>query len=204
MSMPTGHQAMQRPQPTQPAGVELIPPGAELVGHPLPVARASCRPNAAAVDVGMVEREARVPGAPAFGSLRGEVGDVLDRRAEARRAHHRAVAACEASFGYLVPARMLERVLQQLAQAVCLQMSAHASCRTLDDAEPGRSLSSPPPGGAGCPRAPLLHGRCRPGRESGAHPRAARSGPDRSPPRRRARCPSRHRSRCRPDRRNRP
>ena len=36
-SMPTGHQVMHRPQPTQPDGVELVPPGRQLVGEPLAV-----------------------------------------------------------------------------------------------------------------------------------------------------------------------
>ena len=39
MSMPAGHQVMQRPQPTQPDDAELVDPGGELVGHPLPVPR---------------------------------------------------------------------------------------------------------------------------------------------------------------------
>ena len=54
-SMPTGHQAMQRPQPTQPDDAELVPPGRELVGQPLPVAVLTCGPEVAAGDL----REAR-------------------------------------------------------------------------------------------------------------------------------------------------
>ena len=48
-------------------GAELVDPGRELVGHPLPVARARRAPDAAAVDVGVVEREAGVPHALALG-----------------------------------------------------------------------------------------------------------------------------------------
>ena len=45
MSMPTGHHAMHRPQPTQPGLAELVVPGAELVGEPLPVAAARRTPH---------------------------------------------------------------------------------------------------------------------------------------------------------------
>ena len=65
-SMPTGHQVMQRPQPTQPERAELVVPGAELVREPLAVARAAGDGRiAAAVDVRVVDREARVPDARA-------------------------------------------------------------------------------------------------------------------------------------------
>src|SRR5512133_2033007 len=42
-------------------GAELVVPGAELVRQPLAVARPACRPNAAAVDVRIVDRVAGVP-----------------------------------------------------------------------------------------------------------------------------------------------
>src|SRR5512144_3277541 len=73
--------------------VELIEPGRELVRHPLAVARAGGPAHRAAVDVRVVHREAGVPVLVALDVRAVEVGDVLDRRAEARRAHHRAVAA---------------------------------------------------------------------------------------------------------------
>src|SRR5450759_987649 len=86
---------------------ELVDPGRELVRHPLAVARARGAADRAPVDVRVVDREARVPALVALDVLAGEVGDVLDRRAEARRADHRAVAARQAALGDLVPARVL-------------------------------------------------------------------------------------------------
>src|SRR6188472_2016437 len=67
-------------------GPELVDPGGELVGHPLAVARARRVPDAAAMDVGMVEREAGVEQPHTLGFLTGEIGDVLDGVAEAGRA----------------------------------------------------------------------------------------------------------------------
>src|SRR5262249_58040172 len=95
---------------------ELVVPRAELVRHPLPVARAARRPDRAAVDERVVDREARVPDPEASGLLAGEVGLVLDRRAEARRADERAVAAGEAALGDVVPALVLEVPGEQVAQ----------------------------------------------------------------------------------------
>src|SRR3954451_5099849 len=72
-------------------GAELVDPGGELVGHPLAIARLRRGVDAAAVDVGVVEREARIPQAGTLRLLAGEVRDVLDRVAEAGGADHRAV-----------------------------------------------------------------------------------------------------------------
>ena len=55
---------MHRPQPTQPSVAELVLPGAELVGEPLAVAGPRLGAQAAAVDVGELLREARVPHPP--------------------------------------------------------------------------------------------------------------------------------------------
>src|SRR5690348_15942081 len=72
---------------------ELVDPRRELVGHPLAVARARRAAYRAAVDVGVVDGEAGVPPLVALDVAAVEVGHVLDRRAEARGADHRAVAA---------------------------------------------------------------------------------------------------------------
>ena len=101
---------------------ELVVPGAELVRQPLPVARAAARPDAAAVDVGVVDREAAVPDARALGVAAAEVGGVLDARAEAGRADERAVAAGEAALGDLVPARMLEVAGEQVAEVAGVEL----------------------------------------------------------------------------------
>ena len=65
--------------------VELVPPGRELVGHPLAIARLRRGADAAAVDVGEIHGEAGVPAPRALGARAGEVARVLDRRAEAGR-----------------------------------------------------------------------------------------------------------------------
>ena len=68
--------------------------------------------------------------------------DVLDRRAEAGRADHRAVAAGQAAIGDVVPARVLEVAVEQLADAGDVQLAAHlrrgARVRAL-----GRRLARP-------------------------------------------------------------
>src|SRR3954468_5075100 len=64
---------------------ELVVPGAELVGEPLPVPAARRAPYRSAVQVREVQVEAGVPGLPAFGHVAGQVGGVLDARAEAGR-----------------------------------------------------------------------------------------------------------------------
>src|SRR5215831_10241529 len=86
---------------------ELVPPAGELVGHPLPVSRSGRAAHGAAVDVGVVHGEARVPALMALHVLPVEVGHVLDGGAEAGWADHRAVPAGEAAVCDRVPARML-------------------------------------------------------------------------------------------------
>ena len=106
--MPTGHQVMQRPQPTQPELPELVPPGGELVGQPLAVAIAGPGAEAAAGDLGEARAEAAVP-APVRDRLGArEVGRLGERRAEAGRAGEGAVAAGDAALGDLGPARVVE------------------------------------------------------------------------------------------------
>src|SRR6266508_729325 len=78
-------------------GAELVDPGRELVRHPLPVARTPRLAHAAAVHVGVPQREARVPQAGVLGLAAGEVGGVLDRAAEARGTDQRAVATAQAA-----------------------------------------------------------------------------------------------------------
>src|SRR4029453_5827889 len=103
---------------------ELVVPGAELVGQPLAVAGSRRLPDRAAVDVRVVDREARVPDpGTCNGSI--QVVRVLDGGAEARRARHRAVAAREAAVGDLVPARMLEVVAQEVADVARVELPPH-------------------------------------------------------------------------------
>ena len=99
--------------------------------HPLAVARASGPAHAAAVRVGMPEREARVPQPGVLGLAAGQVGGVLDGAAEARRADQRAVAAAQAAVGDLVPARVLGVGLQQVADVGDVERAAHRRARSL-------------------------------------------------------------------------
>src|SRR5262245_15745384 len=103
---------------------ELVVPGSELVREPLAVARLCRLPDAAAVDVRVVDREAGVPDAVALGAA-VQVVRVLDRGAEAGRAGHRAVAAGQAALGDLVPPRMLEVLDQQVADVASVERPAH-------------------------------------------------------------------------------
>src|SRR3989440_12003093 len=77
---------------------ELVVPGAELVGQPLPVPAAGGGAYRAAVQVREVQVEAGVPAQPTLRVLTGHVGDVLDGGAEAGRADQRAVAAGQAAL----------------------------------------------------------------------------------------------------------
>ena len=95
---------------------ELVVPGAELVGHPLPVARARRRAGRCRRGCRSGRRRSTSPSSRQRSAcVAVEVGDVLDRRAEAGRADHRAVAAREAPLGDVVPARVLE-VARQAAR----------------------------------------------------------------------------------------
>src|SRR6188472_3398221 len=63
---------------------ELVDPGRELVGHPLPVARAPAPTYAAPVRVGVLEGEAGIPQPRVLGLSAREVRGVLHGAAEAR------------------------------------------------------------------------------------------------------------------------
>ena len=166
MSIPTGHQVMQRPQPTQPGAVELVHPGGELVGQPLPVAG----PGGAAHLRGPAcewSTRSTTPTAGRAGHGAGEVRGVLDRHAEAGRAHERAAPqarhrsatsshagarGCRAAGGG--PLGVESRV-----------MRSRASCRTVArcSASAWRPAPCPPDGPAGPARR-----RSPPARGSGA------------------------------------
>src|SRR5674476_1578631 len=57
--------------------------------------------------------------------LAGEIGDVLDGRAEARRTDHRAVAARQTALGDVVPARVLVVAVEQLADVGDVDLATH-------------------------------------------------------------------------------
>src|SRR6266536_5154657 len=78
-------------------GAELVDPGTQLVREPLAVAGPGRGAHAASAEMAEIERVAGVPAPPAFGVLAGQVGGVLHGGAEAGRADHGAVAACQAA-----------------------------------------------------------------------------------------------------------
>ena len=180
-------------------GAELVVPGAELVRQPLAVARAAAGPDRAAVDVASSRPSST---SPRRGGARRvwpvEVGDVLDARAEAGRADHRAVAAGEAALGDLVPARVLEVAREQVAQ-VGRRRAAGPSCsaRALDGGARGLEVGAASPRGPAARPAPRRRARCPPRPGTGARRRGSPSAPGRSRSRPSGRCPSRRRSRCR-------
>src|ERR1700741_4987260 len=77
---------------------ELVVPGAQFVGQPMPIARCAGLADAATtVDVGEIELETGRPVPPPLGVVTGQIADVFGAGAKARRAHHRAVAAGQAA-----------------------------------------------------------------------------------------------------------
>src|SRR5690242_19366268 len=83
---------------------ELVVPGAQLVGEPLPVPAAGGVADRAAVDVGEVQVEAGGPVLPPLRMVAAEVGDVLHRRTEAGWTGERAVTAAQAPGCDFLPA----------------------------------------------------------------------------------------------------
>ncbi len=108
---------------------ELVPPGRELVGEPLPVAILDPRPETPAGDGREARREAAVPAPLGERFLAVEVGPLADARAEAGRADEGAVRAGEAAVGDLRPVRVVEVGEQPCRQAVGVDRVANrASC----------------------------------------------------------------------------
>ena len=116
--------------------------------------------------------------------LAGEVARVLDRRAEAGRADHRAVAAGEAALGDVVPARMLEIGEEQVVDAVGVASSRPMLAAVVRDDRLGG-------GDVGvAPRVALRElgedrarrARCRPRRGRGGSPSSTSSVSARSKP----------------------
>ena len=204
-SMPTGHQAMQRPQPDAARGVELVPPRRQLVGEPLAVARRGGGPHGAAVQVGVVEIEARGPGALAP-DLAGQVGGVGHVAAEAGRADQGAVPTGQAALGHLVPAGVVEVAAEQLGQTLRSRAGGRWRRRPSDRTR-SRAARSPADGrghGHTAEHVGTPFGADRGPRSGDRLRRRARSGPGRSRTRPRVRCPSTCRSRCRRGSRTRP
>src|SRR5215475_3355929 len=92
---------------------ELVYPRRQFVRHPLPVARPRRRAHAAAVNVGEIHREARIPPAPSLGMFARQIRHVFHSRAETGRADHRTVGAGQTARGDIVPAWMLVVAIEQ-------------------------------------------------------------------------------------------
>ena len=67
------------------------------------------------MDEGEIDGEARIPTAPALSVIAGDVGHIFDGRAETGGANHRTVGAGQAPFRHMVPARMVEVFIEQIA-----------------------------------------------------------------------------------------
>src|SRR5947199_5571140 len=81
---PGGAPGDAAPAADAPGRAELVMPGPQFVGQPMPVPRGAGLAHAPApVDVGEVEFEARRPFAPALRVLTGEVADVFGAGAKA-------------------------------------------------------------------------------------------------------------------------
>src|ERR1035437_5645177 len=103
---------------------ELVDPRRQLVGHPLAVTSFAGSADAASVDIGKTLREARIQTAPALGMFASNIGYVFDRGAETRGADHGAVGAGQAAGGNVVPAWMLEILVEQIFDALSVDASA--------------------------------------------------------------------------------
>src|SRR5664280_13120 len=90
-----------------PRSVELVPPGRQLVGEPLPVPGRRACPHRPAVEKGVLDVEARGPSAPALHRT-GQVGHVVHVAAETGGAHQRAVPTGQAALSHLVPAGVVD------------------------------------------------------------------------------------------------
>src|SRR5208337_2295561 len=93
---------------------KLVNPGGELVGHPLAVARFGGTADIATVNVRKILRKTGVPFTPALGVRTADIADILDRGAEAGGTDHGAIGAGQATVGDVLPARMIEVVIEQI------------------------------------------------------------------------------------------
>src|SRR5208283_196898 len=93
---------------------KLINPRCQLVRHPLPVARLAGGSYAASVNVGKTLGKAGIPLPPAFRVVAGHIAGVFHRGAEASGTNHGAIGASQAAGSDVVPARMVEILMQQL------------------------------------------------------------------------------------------
>ena len=138
---------------------ELVEPARQLVSDPLAVARlaSNCRTLPPWMyEKSSVKQESQRRTRSA--TVLGEVGCVVDGRAKARRADHRAIGAGKTAFCDLIPARMVGVGLQQFFKAVGVEVAPHRLPGLCDDGVGGFDL------GFGC--RPVRHacGEVRPGR----------------------------------------
>src|SRR6516164_2075545 len=130
---PDGTPGYATPTADTPGAAKLINPVGQLMRHPLAVARARRIPHAAAVDVGKIQCETGIPAAHALGGRTGEIGRVVDCRAEASRTYIGAIAAGEAASGDLVPPRVVGIGLKQFLYSVGIELSSHLTPGAVDN-----------------------------------------------------------------------
>src|SRR5271169_1907753 len=97
----------------------------QLVRHPLAIARACGTPHTAAVNIGKVQCETRIPAPHPLGCCAGKIGRVVYRRAKAGRTDIRAIAAGETPFRDLVPPWVVGVRLKQFLEPVGVEVSTH-------------------------------------------------------------------------------
>lgn len=120
------------PAADAPGAVELVVPGAEFMGGPLPVAAMRGVADRPRLQMGEIQVEAGLPAPPSLGVFTGEVRDVLGGGAEASRADHGAVSAGQTAGRDIVPALGRERLAHQHLQVHQRHAAAHAIRRLGD------------------------------------------------------------------------
>src|SRR5579859_621801 len=111
---------------------ELVYPRSQLVREPLPVTVFDLRAEVDAVDMGVFEREARVPLAHAAAHVAVDFFLVDHGVAKASRADHRAVGTGKASRGDVLPARVFGFVVEQAGQVGGIEAPLHTGSASFD------------------------------------------------------------------------
>src|SRR5271157_3040726 len=108
---------------------ELVDPRSQFVGHPLPVARLGGGSDTSPMDIRKTLREAGIPPAPTLGVVTGYVAHIFHGCTEARRADHGAIGAGQAACGNVIPARMLEVLVEKLFDSCGVDAAHLLACR---------------------------------------------------------------------------
>src|SRR5215469_628069 len=112
---------------------KLIYPSRKFMDHPLAVAGLWRCTNRSTMNVGKIHREARVPLLPAFRMFTFQIGNIFHGCAEAGRADHGAICACEATCSDVVPPRVLVVSVEQLLDIYGFYFPAHLLGGSFED-----------------------------------------------------------------------